>query len=281
MNYKNDELKVEINCYIDNKNEIWFRGKEIAKILAYKNPQRAIRDYVHEDDKKLIDFKIKQNPSGTKTVPQAESLKMQNPSGTKTVPQAKSLETTRKCFFINESGFYSLILSSKKPEAREFKRWVTSKVLPSIRKKGFYDVKSNKLSIEIEYDLHCKVVDFIRNKYGEALMIAGLGENQRTDIARITAWRKGYMAGQCDLMIMNPTSKYNSLCIEFKSPLGSFQLSKKQLQMKKMYEKNKCKYMVSNSYDDIIFEIVKHMEESDRHILHRYKKQCKKELKIK
>ena len=279
MNYKNDELKVEINCYVDKKNEIWFRGREIAKILAYKNPH--IRDYVHEDDKKLIDFKIKQNPSGTKTVPQAESLEMQNPPGNKTVPQAESLKTTRKCFFINESGFYSLILSSKQPKAREFKHWVTSKVLPSIRKKGFYDIKGNKISIEVEYDLHCKVVDFIRNKYGEALMIAGLGENQTTEIARITAWKKGYMAGQCDLMIMNPTSEYNSLCIEFKSPLGSFQLSKKQLQMKEMYEKNKCKYMVSNSYDDIIFEIVKHMEESDRYILRRYKKQCKKELKIK
>ena len=276
MNYKNDELKVEMNCYIDKKNEIWFRGKEIAIILGYKNTRKAIIDHAHEDDKKLIDFKIKQNPSGNKTLPQAESLKKQNPSGNKTLPQAESLNTTRKCFFINESGFYSLILSSKQPKAREFKRWVTSKVLPSIRKKGFYDVNGNKLSIEVEYDLHCKVVDFIRNKYGEALMIAGLGENQRTDIARITSWKKGYMAGQCDLMIVNPTRKYNSLCIEFKSPLGSFQLSKKQQEMKDLYEKNKCKYMVSNSYDDIIFEIVKHMEESNRYISYRYKKQCEK-----
>ena len=101
-------------------------------------------------------------------------------------------------------------------------------------------------------------------------MIAGLGENQTSEIARIKSWKKGYMAGQCDLMIVNPTSKYNSLCIEFKSPLGSFQLSKTQLEMKELYEKNKCKYMASNSYDDIIFEIVKHMEESDRYILHRY-----------
>ena len=97
MNYKNDKLNVEINCYVDKKNEIWFRGKEIAEILTCKNPERAIRKYVDEDDKKLIDFKIKQNPSVTKTV-----------------TQAKSLKTTRKCFFINESGFYSLILSSKK-----------------------------------------------------------------------------------------------------------------------------------------------------------------------
>ena len=45
-------------------------------------------------------------------------------------PRAKSLEKTLKCFFINESGFYSLILSSKQPKAKEFKHWVTSNVLP-------------------------------------------------------------------------------------------------------------------------------------------------------
>ena len=255
INYKNDELKVEINCYVDKKNEIWFRGKDVAEILEYKNPERAIRKYVKEDDKKLIDFKIKQNPSPTKTVTEAESL-----------------ETTRKCFFINESGFYSLILCSKQPIAIEFKHWVTSKVLPSIRKKGYYNIKGNKLLFESEYDLHCKVVDFIRNKYSEALMIAGLGENQRTESVRITSWKKGYMAGQCDLMIMNPTSKYNSLCIEFKNPTDSnVKLSEKQQEMKELYEKYKCKYIVSNNYDDIIFEIVNHMLESGRYIKRRLK----------
>ena len=52
-NYKNEELNVQMNCYIDNKNLIWLRGKEIALILDYKNPLRAIRNFVHEDDKKI------------------------------------------------------------------------------------------------------------------------------------------------------------------------------------------------------------------------------------
>ena len=43
VNYKNDELKVDINCYTDNEKEIWFRGKEIAVILGHKNPERAVR----------------------------------------------------------------------------------------------------------------------------------------------------------------------------------------------------------------------------------------------
>ena len=104
INYKNEKLDVEMNCYINADNEIWFRGKEIALILGYKNAKKAIQMHVHNDDKILIDFKIQQNPSGPKMG-----------------PEAKSHETTRKCFFINESGFYSLILSSKLPIAREFK----------------------------------------------------------------------------------------------------------------------------------------------------------------
>ena len=72
---------------------------------------------------------------------------------------------------------------------------------------------------------------------------------------------------------MNPTSKFNSLCIEFKSPTGLYQISEKQLYMKEMYEKNKCKYLMSNSYDDIIFEVIKHVEESNKYIKYRSKRQ--------
>ena len=249
VNYKNDELKVDINCYVDNEKEIWFRGKEIAKILGYENTNRAIRKHVDDFDKKLVDFKIKcENSRGTKTVP---------------------LEKTYKCFFINESGFYSLILSSKLPTAKAFKHWVTSKVLPSIRKKGYY----NNLMFKSEYDLHVKVVDFVRNKYSEALMIAGLGENQKNGITRIVSWKKGYMSGQADLMLMNPTSKFNSLCIEFKNPTdNNIKLSEKQVEMKELYEKNKCRYLFSNNYDDIIFEITTHLEESNRYIKRRSKR---------
>ena len=78
--------------------------------------------------------------------------------------------------------------------------------------------------IETEYDLHCKVVSFIRDKYEEVLLIAGLGENQQKERMRISSYKKGYMSGQCDLMIMNPTSKFNSLCIEFKSPTGNYEI---------------------------------------------------------
>lgn len=84
----------------------WFVGKDVAESLAYTNPHKAIRDHVDEEDKGL-------NESFT-------------PGG------------KQKTVIINESGLYSLIMSSKLPTAKQFKRWVTSDVLPSVRKNGGY-----------------------------------------------------------------------------------------------------------------------------------------------
>ena len=87
-------------------NEPWFVGKDIADILEYTNTAKAIRDHVDDEDKLTERFVL----SG------------QN----------------REAILINESGLYSLILSSKMSNAKKFKRWVTSEVLPTIRKHGMY-----------------------------------------------------------------------------------------------------------------------------------------------
>lgn len=85
--------------------EAWLMGTDVARRLGYANPQKAIRDHVDEEDKTL-------NESFTV-------------NGTTPV-------------LINESGLYSLILSSKLPQAKEFKHWVTAEVLPQIRQTGGY-----------------------------------------------------------------------------------------------------------------------------------------------
>lgn len=85
--------------------EPWFVGKDVAEVLGYSNPQKAIRDHVDTEDR--------------------------------TVNESFTVNGTQ-AILINESGLYSLILSSKLPTAKEFKRWVTSEVLPSIRKHGAY-----------------------------------------------------------------------------------------------------------------------------------------------
>lgn len=94
---------------IEIDNEPWFVGKDVAEALGYGDTNQAIRNHVEAEDKLTRQF----NGSG------------QN----------------RNMTIINESGLYSLILSSKLPGAKEFKRWVTSEVIPSIRKTGGYTLK--------------------------------------------------------------------------------------------------------------------------------------------
>ena len=89
--------------------EPYFVGKDVADILGYSNSRKALIDHVDEEDKNTVTIRdgIPGNPNQV---------------------------------VINESGLYSLILSSKLPTAKRFKRWVTSEVLPSIRKHGVYAV---------------------------------------------------------------------------------------------------------------------------------------------
>lgn len=98
-------------------NEAWFIGKEIAEKLGYSNTRDALIRHVDEEDRKLIDLNKVVNPDGIRSAG--------NPN----------------VVIINESGLYSLILSSKLPIAKKFKRYVTSEILPNLRKTGFYSIK--------------------------------------------------------------------------------------------------------------------------------------------
>lgn len=97
-------------------NEPWFVGKDIAVILGYSNSSKAVSNHVDDEDKNFVMLDITDSQNGN-------------------MPIGKS-----KTAIINESGLYSLILSSKLPTAKKFKRWITHEVLPSIRKHGVYAV---------------------------------------------------------------------------------------------------------------------------------------------
>lgn len=99
------------------ENEPYFLGKEVAVILGYSIPQKAILTHVDEEDVKTLKYK-----AFSKT----EKAKLW---------EGKDFSDKK---LINESGLYSLIIASKLPSAKKFKRWVTSEVLPSIRKHGAY-----------------------------------------------------------------------------------------------------------------------------------------------
>lgn len=103
---------------IEKNGDPWFVGKDVAEILGYSDTAQAVRKHIDNEDKGVVEM---------------------------TTPGGKQPVT-----IINESGLYSLILSSKLPTAKEFKHWVTSEVLPSIRKTGEYKItpaQQNRLDI--------------------------------------------------------------------------------------------------------------------------------------
>lgn len=132
--FKNEEFGEIRSLEINNKP--YFVGKDIAEILGYENPQKAIRDHVDEEDKKMGE------QNGTPYI--LDNL------GRKQYPT-----------FINESGLYSLIMSSKLSNAKRFKRWVTSEVLPSIRKTGGYIVGEENMN---EDELILKAMNVLNAK---------------------------------------------------------------------------------------------------------------------
>lgn len=117
--FQNEEFG-EVRSLVIN-NEPWFVGKDVAKALGYENPSKAIRDHVEEEDKKV---------------------------GVQNVTPYISDNLGRKQYptFINESGVYSLIFGTKLPTAKKFKHWVTSEVLPTLRKTGKYEIPKDPMS---------------------------------------------------------------------------------------------------------------------------------------
>lgn len=130
---------IQIKPFIDYNGNPWFKGNEIASILQYKKKEKAINDHVLTHNKKeysLLCFKGPPNLGGPLNC---------NKNDLKTI-------------YINEAGLYSLIMRSKMNQAIEFQEWVTSEVLPAIRKYGEYQLiqKQEQLAIEFETKLKLK-----------------------------------------------------------------------------------------------------------------------------
>lgn len=116
MRIFNHEMFGEIRTMANEQGDTFFVGKDVAKALGYAKPLDALSKHVDKDDSAkcgLID----------------------------------SLGRKQSAIIINESGLYALILSSKLPQAKAFKRWVTSEVLPAIRKTGHYELTSAELKL--------------------------------------------------------------------------------------------------------------------------------------
>lgn len=133
----------------------WLVGKDVAVALGYKNPQRAIRDHVDDEDRRV-----------TKTV---------TPSG------------EQEMLIINESGLYSLILSSKMPKAKAFKHWVTSEVLPALRRNGVYET--------VKAQQHIEQLEAVNARLNTAIQAVSTA---KAELAEVTAMRDNFIKDRDD-----------------------------------------------------------------------------------
>ena len=122
------EMFGEVRTLTNEKGETFFVGKDVASALGYKNPSNALQAHVGSEDKTSYLIQVSGSNYKSQTV------------------------------VINESGLYSLILSSKLPQARAFKRWVTSEVLPAIRRTGRYELLPQEVRLLGEQADYCQRV---------------------------------------------------------------------------------------------------------------------------
>ena len=120
--------------------EPWFVGKDVAEILGYQDTYGALKKHVDDEDRQNC--------------------------------QNDSFESNRGLTIINESGLYSMILSSKLPKAKEFKRWVTAEVLPTIRKTGSYTIRKEDTAVE-KGDFLLRCAEMVKTKNWKELLVRG------------------------------------------------------------------------------------------------------------
>ena len=140
----------------------WFVGRDVAAALGYSNTNKALVDHVEPEDKR-----------------QGDGVTIRDPIGREQHP-----------VIINESGLYSLIFSSKLPVAKQFKRWVTSEVLPAIRRTGIYSARSHPVcasEMDWRYDGIVKSVEEISERIA------------RLERTNATVWQSLALSDECQV----------------------------------------------------------------------------------
>ena len=167
--FKNEELGIEFESYIDEECNVWFKAKEVAQILEYKNTEKAIKRHVSENHKRTFLF-----------VDQHET-------------HGQQIDTRGKyCIFIDEPGFYELVFKSRLPAAKIFREWVFTKVLPSIRKYGYFNMFKSKRKKRVIIDgvkfyRHDDFTNYAANKDGDVINL------KKKKIMKMSKNNSGYL----------------------------------------------------------------------------------------
>ena len=143
----NRNLGIKFNSYIDKKCRVWFQAKEVATILGYQDTNQAIRKHVSENHKRKVILNQPVESTGC------------------------SMN-----YFIDEAGFYELVFKSRLPAAKMFREWVFTKVLPSIRKYGYYKTMDSRIKQRViikgvKYYKHPVFSNYAARKNGHVINV--------------------------------------------------------------------------------------------------------------
>nr|DAG18555.1 MAG TPA: hypothetical protein [Caudoviricetes sp.] len=174
----------------------WLVGKDVAEALGYKNPGKAIIAHVDEEDKRL------------EMLPQGADSQNGNVS-----PSSKTA-------LINESGLYSLILSSKMPKAKAFKHWVTSEVLPALRRNGVYET--------VKAQQHIEQLEATNKRLTAAIQAVSTAKEE---LAEITDLRNDFIKHRDDYKarFMQAKANYGKICDSLRQAEGLVQRAQAKL----------------------------------------------------
>ena len=161
--FKNEELGIEFKSYIDEECCVWFKAKQVAQILGYQKTENAIKRHVSENHKRT--FLLSCHPeTGGQVIKDKKSCH----------PETGGQVQGRWIIFIDESGFYELVFKSRLPTAKIFREWVFTKVLPSIRKYGYFNMFKSKRKKRVIIDgvkfyRHDDFTNYAANKDGDVI----------------------------------------------------------------------------------------------------------------
>lgn len=139
-----------VRTLFDSKGEVFFVGNDVAKLLGYSNYRNAVINHVDTEDKQRT--------------------------------QIEDAGQSREMTIINESGLYSLILSSKLPTAKQFKRWVTSEVLPNIRKHGTHMTSETIEKVLADPDTIIQIATQLKEERAKRMQAEVIIEQQKPKV---------------------------------------------------------------------------------------------------
>ena len=209
----NRNLGIKFRSYIDKKLRVWFKAKEVAQILGYKKTENAIKRHVSENNKRTLLLSCHPETGG-------QVIKDKKSYPVETTGQVQG----RWIIFINESGFYELVFKSRLPAAKMFRDWVFTKVLPSIRKYGYYQMIDSKRKQRVifnkkKYYKHSVFTSYASNKNGDILSL------KNKIIIKMMNNGNGYLFfNLCDKKLSKPKIYYQHRFVYevFKGPIPRF-----------------------------------------------------------